>query len=118
MHETLSNFRDALLKRRSDILTQVARASGRIESQSVDGVEPDFTVQSVELETLDLLFRLDHLHRLELSRINEVIERIDSGCYGTCLRCGDAIEQQRLQVLPCANTCARCANARDEFGRC
>jgi DnaK suppressor protein len=37
-------------------------------------------------------------------------ERIASGDYGTCMRCGGVIAEERLQFRPWALTCAPCAS--------
>jgi RNA polymerase-binding transcription factor DksA len=37
------------------------------------------------------------------------IERIDRGTYGLCERCGQRIPKGRLEVIPYARTCVKCA---------
>jgi DnaK suppressor protein len=37
------------------------------------------------------------------------IERIDQGTYGLCERCGQPIPKGRLEVIPYARTCVKCA---------
>ncbi|WP_329172600.1 TraR/DksA family transcriptional regulator [Streptomyces sp. NBC_01477] len=48
----------------------------------------------------------DHLVALDLA-----LERLDRGGYGRCEVCGEPIPQERLDVLPAATTCVRCAAA-------
>jgi RNA polymerase-binding transcription factor DksA len=38
------------------------------------------------------------------------IERIDGGTYGICERCGQRIPKGRLEVIPYARTCVKCAD--------
>ncbi|MGA8297207.1 MAG: TraR/DksA C4-type zinc finger protein [Acidimicrobiales bacterium] len=47
--------------------------------------------------------------RRSLSDIDEALERVRQGTYGTCERCGDSILSERLKVLPTARLCIACA---------
>ncbi|WUH89431.1 TraR/DksA C4-type zinc finger protein [Streptomyces sp. NBC_00433] len=49
----------------------------------------------------------DHLAALDLA-----LERLEEGGYGRCEVCGEPIPPERLEVLPAAATCVRCAAAR------
>jgi DnaK suppressor protein len=39
----------------------------------------------------------------------EAIDRIDNGTFGKCVRCGNAIPKGRLEAIPYAKTCMKCA---------
>jgi len=43
-----------------------------------------------------------------LEQVNAAIERIDTGRYGICARCGNAITPERLEALPYAIYCITC----------
>ncbi len=43
-----------------------------------------------------------------LAKIDDAIERIDDGTYGTCQRCGKEINPERLEALPYARYCIEC----------
>lgn len=47
--------------------------------------------------------------RLERSRIEAALARIDDGSYGECLRCGDDIAEPRLRADPANPVCVHCA---------
>ena len=40
--------------------------------------------------------------------IEAALKSIDKGSYGTCARCGNAIEVERLEVKPDATLCITC----------
>ncbi len=40
-----------------------------------------------------------------LAEINEALERIDAGTYGTCAACGKEIAPERLEAHPWASLC-------------
>ena len=44
-----------------------------------------------------------------LSKVEHALTRVQSGEYGICESCGDAIPLARLEVLPYATTCVNCA---------
>lgn len=50
-----------------------------------------------------------------LSEIEASLRRMDDGTYGACLECGDTIPFERLELVPQAGCCVRCARllARD-----
>lgn len=44
-----------------------------------------------------------------LLEIKKALKRISIGKYGICAKCGRAIEQKRLEVLPMTTFCSECA---------
>ncbi|MBI4904458.1 MAG: TraR/DksA family transcriptional regulator [Acidobacteria bacterium] len=52
--------------------------------------------------------RLNKLDYDRLRLINEAIDRVNAGDYGTCLRCEEPIPQRRLEVIPWAKFCVSC----------
>ncbi|MBM9437956.1 TraR/DksA family transcriptional regulator [Actinacidiphila bryophytorum] len=44
--------------------------------------------------------------------LERAAERLEQGEYGRCEVCGEPIAAERLEVLPAAATCVRCAAAR------
>jgi RNA polymerase-binding protein DksA len=43
-----------------------------------------------------------------LGSIDEALRRIESGTYGTCVRCGKPISEERLEAIPYATRCIDC----------
>jgi DnaK suppressor protein len=50
------------------------------------------------------------------SDIEHAIEKIDSGTFGTCERCGKEIPLGRLEALPFARYCVECQEIVDREG--
>ena len=79
---------------------------------------------TVELDqtTVGRLSRMDDLRaqamsqeserrrHLELQRINSALQRMETGEYGHCVRCGEEIALKRLEFDPAALLCIRCAS--------
>ncbi|MGI8882600.1 MAG: TraR/DksA family transcriptional regulator [Jatrophihabitans sp.] len=55
--------------------------------------------------------------RNALSEIKAAVERIEAGTYGLCEACAAEIPLERLEILPAAGLCMRCAHAREQRGR-
>jgi DnaK suppressor protein len=51
---------------------------------------------------------LTHNARELLAQTERAIARIESGTYGTCESCGEAIGKARLQAFPRATLCVKC----------
>lgn len=51
---------------------------------------------------------LTHNARELLAQTEQALERIDTGTYGTCGSCGQAIGKARLQAFPRAVLCVAC----------
>lgn len=55
--------------------------------------------QSAIVDSLEVRFK----------EVNDAIERIDNGTYGTCIICEAPISEARLEANPAAATCINCA---------
>jgi DnaK suppressor protein len=53
-------------------------------------------------------------NREELGRVNRALERVGSGEYGVCARCGEDIAEARLRAVPDAVVCRDCAEKRSQ----
>jgi DnaK suppressor protein len=49
-----------------------------------------------------------------LDQIEAAIERIEDGSYGECVTCGAKIPKSRLEAIPYAAQCVRCASQQEE----
>ena len=43
----------------------------------------------------------------ELADVDRALERLDQGTYGRCDACGEAIAEERLEVVPAARFCVQ-----------
>ena len=74
-------------------------------------VEADFAEQVTQRENEDVLRSLKLEAEIEHKRVVAALERASRGQYGECTRCGEDIDPARLDVMPQAENCIRCANA-------
>ncbi len=67
--------------------------------------EADFT--SFEIDN-QMRMRLRNREALYLKKIEEALERIDSGVFGLCDSCEEEIETKRLEARPTTTLCVSC----------
>lgn len=89
------------------------RRERAIERDLRSGLPADFAEQSVELENDEVLMRLAREGRPQLALIDAALERMAAGSYGTCHRCGADIGPERLEALPHAIVCVKCAERQE-----
>ena len=77
------------------------------DSNADDEHDPEGSTIAFERSQIDALVRQTTLHLVE---IDAAFERINTGSYGTCERCGRPIGQARLRARPTARTCIECAS--------
>ena len=69
----------------------------------------DWEERAVERETDEGLESMGISGQQEIAAIGKALERIEDGSYGVCVRCGDDISSERLDVLPFTPVCRNCA---------
>jgi RNA polymerase-binding transcription factor DksA len=52
-----------------------------------------------------------------VNRLSGALDRLKSGEYGTCSECGEDIAPARLRVMPEVETCVRCQDRIERYGR-
>ena len=106
---TTIEARKAELERRlGELKARVARIEGELDQP----VSDNFSEQAVEREDEEVLEDLGAAGVQEIRMIEAALDRIESGSYGICARCGDPISEERLDVLPHTPLCRDCAAAR------
>jgi DnaK suppressor protein len=109
----LQHFKSLLLKLKAEL-----EKAGETGQQAEEVVELDQTrvgrlsrmdamqAQAMSLET-------GRRRRQQLVKIEAALELIESGDYGDCFECGEAINPGRLQADPTATFCIQCAEAKE-----
>jgi RNA polymerase-binding transcription factor DksA len=83
---------------------------GAIESDLRQPENRDSEERALEAENDQVLEELDRAERDEVARIRAALDRIDAGTFGVCERCGGPIAEKRLEAIPEARYCVRCAD--------
>lgn len=63
---------------------------------------------------LDITFGLIEAEQAEIRQIDEALERIAEGTFGTCEECEVTIPEPRLNAIPHARLCIECKRKEEE----
>jgi RNA polymerase-binding protein DksA len=102
--------RERLLKQREELVNRVDRTSKHLFKRDKP-VSSIFSEQSVEMESRELIYRLDGEGKEEIRRIDKALNRLQEGVYEICENCGEDIAQERLEALPFTDLCIECARS-------
>jgi len=118
--EKLEHFRTLLLNQLRQETEQVRTDQAAALDLYDDGVK-----DSVDLSVSDLnkeiALRLGERSSRVVADIDQALLRMKEGTYGICIRCGEPINERRLEAVPTARYDAQCqaliesANGDDDF---
>src|SRR5262245_24342618 len=110
--EFIRKMEQRLVNRRTALRRVLAGDVNALKSMSDAGVgdEIDATVfnEQAEIES-----QLAEVESRELGKIDLALDRIRKGHYGRCDSCGQPIKVARLQAVPYATQCIRCARSAE-----
>ncbi|MEA2203797.1 MAG: hypothetical protein QOE77_573 [Blastocatellia bacterium] len=75
---------------------------------SIDGDAKDVVDKSQQDVNQELALQLGERASKMIAEIDQALQRIDDGTYGTCERCGKEISERRLEAVPTARYDAAC----------
>lgn len=99
-------------KRREQLDARLEELSQRlveIESLLDQPSNRDDEERATEREADEVLEGMGNAGLQEIRIIEAALSRIDEGEYGYCVKCGEQISDERLDVVPHAPLCHRCA---------
>ncbi len=118
MHaEELATYRTRLTRMRTALLAQIAQQRGGVISRAEAAADHFGTPEDSAAQVAtarDLEFALGERELEEVGAIDAALQRIESGGYGACVRCGVQVPQGRLQATPEAARCISCQNAVEQ----
>ncbi len=90
-------------------------ASMKVE-RSIDAIEKGDEIDLATGEiSRELDARISMRQHKQIKEIEEALERIKHGEYGTCEECGEPIPEQRLRLFPAARLCVKCQEEFDHY---
>jgi len=112
----VDDVRQRLAAERAQTQSRLASLTGDHESivaasldtNADDEHDPEGATIAFERSQIGALVRQVRGH---LGEVDAALVRLDDGTYGVCERCGSAIGEARLEALPAARLCIRCAAA-------
>ncbi len=104
MHD-LKKIEEKLRNRLSVLKDRMREIDGDLREPGDD----DFAEMATEAEGDEVLENVGHLANEEVGQILTALSRIKHGTYGTCQKCGGNILPARLDAVPHALYCIKCA---------
>ena len=99
-----AGYRELLLAKKSELLAENGSEIPRLSESR--GMADEDQAQAAHDQFVSL--EIQRRSYRTLQEIAAAIDRLDTGDYGVCLDCGEAISPRRLAAVPWAAYCIRC----------
>jgi DnaK suppressor protein len=112
--QTVDRLRERLESERGEVRRQLDDLGARRDAEGIEDPELDegfADAGQAAAERASLLTLVRSL-RDTLREVEQALERMDAGAYGSCERCGLPIDEERLEALPAARLCLDCKRQR------
>ena len=107
------HFRRKLLAEREAILSMAATREDSTATVKLDQSAVGRLSRMDALQQQAMAQNTRQRSEQALLRIEAALRRCDSGDYGYCQECDEAIDPRRLELDPATTLCIRCASKRD-----
>ena len=105
--DKLKYFEKKLLDIRKELAGEVEK-SRQYSHEEVDGDVPDINDDASRSYSRQVILELGEREREQIKDVDEALERIENGEYGSCIECGEDILEKRLELIPYAKWCVDC----------
>ncbi len=102
-----------LALRRSQLEKRLATLEERlheIEDELESHQAKDWEEMATEREGDEVLESMGVNSQAEIRMIKAALDRLEEGEFGACVKCGDDISEERLDLLPYTPFCRKCAS--------
>lgn len=110
----IQDIKKKLITRKEALLAEAEEALNELPGQTIF---PDLGDQATAETERSFMLRLRGRERRLLKKIDEAIERIESGVFGICDKCGMEIDIRRLEARPVTTLCIECKTQQEEEER-
>lgn len=101
----IAHFKTKLETRLAELNERLSEIEHELDSPH----SRDWEENAIERESDEVMESLGEAGLQEVRMIQAALARIEEGEYGYCLRCGAEIAKERLELIPYATLCAKCA---------
>ncbi len=106
---TLRTKKEELEKQLSSFASKDPMTKGDWDSLYPRTPEGNEEEAANEVEEYSTRLPLEQSLEQSLQDVNAALEKFEKGTYGTCEKCSQEIQKERLSALPEARTCMHCA---------
>ncbi len=93
----------------TDQKTELTDRITGIEKDFKSGRSADSKEQAIEMENEEVLTELLREAKEELGQVTQALQSLKDGRYGICVKCGEEINNARLNAIPYTTKCINCA---------
>ena len=111
--QSLKTVREQLEIKRREILS-LYEHDLRVGQRSSDEGAEDLVDRANSAHHREFLLSLSGAERDRLLEIEQALERVDEGSFGSCVHCDDEISGPRLQAVPWARYCVSCQERSEQ----
>ena len=110
----VARYKDALLRKRSEILTVGAGAKSIQMTEGTSSRQGDLADQATGNNEVHIQLKLKQTDAKILQAIEEALGRLEQGTYGVCRDCGEPVAEARLKAIPWTRVCISCKEKQSE----
>ena len=100
-------YEDALRRKQQELVDSYERDKAAGNAQPDDGIQ-DLADKAASAYSKELNFSLSDGERNSLKLVEEALERVRVGTFGSCTNCGNTIGEKRLLAIPWTAYCIDC----------
>ena len=119
----MKGIRERLEEELKGAVSRLRRMDGAVALEDVPGVIGDNSPFADEVDEIqanegrEIGFATRTLLVERVHRLRTALDHLKEGDYGTCVECGEAIAPARLRAVPEVETCVRCQDRIERYGR-
>lgn len=110
----IQEIRQKLIFQKTSLLSEAETALNALPGQTIF---PDLGDQASAEIDRNFMLRLRGREQRLIKKIEEAIEKIDTGVFGICDSCGQEIDIKRLEARPVTTMCIFCKTEQEEEER-
>jgi DnaK suppressor protein len=108
----IKEMRRRLTSEYEKLVKSVNRSRMAAEEIQLENTEDEGDLATIS-HARDLLYNLHEGGFARLRLVQEAINAIERGQYGDCKRCGNDIDEKRLNAVPWVTMCIRCQEEKE-----
>jgi len=119
----MKGIRDRLEDELRGAVSRLRRMDGAVALEEMPGVIGDNSPFADEVDVIqandgrEIGFATRTLLVERVHRLRTALDHLREGDYGTCVECGETIAPARLHAVPEVETCVRCQDRIERYGR-
>jgi DnaK suppressor protein len=103
----IEKYRRMLEEKKTVLSAELAKARSAEEETTEESTQ-DIADKAVSSYTREFLYSLTDGERTVILQIDEALNRIDDGTFGSCANCGVVMSDKRLNAVPWTPYCVDC----------